>query len=267
MKAKINLIGGGFQHCGGTSAFILPKKVQWNIKDDSAPISVHVDHGIFYPTNPSKKNYAMICEGTKIIPHIVNKVKQNIKVLEQHYELIFTHDVSLLNISNKMALIPPASVPWILEKDRKIYKKTKLISMIASTKKMCDEHAYRDYVANIHANKLDLFGRGRPRELQNKIDGIKDYYFSIAMENNVYNNGYSEKISDCFVVGTIPIYYGPPVVYEMFNPEGVIDLKDFDISEISPKLYHSKFDAVKENFKIACNMPHPEDYMYEKYIK
>ena len=267
MKTKINLIGSGFRHCGGTSAFILPKKVEWNMDDDSAPISIHVDHGIFVQPNPNKKNYAMICEGTTIIPYIVQKVKQNISLLEEHYELIFTHDVSLLPISDKMWLIPPASISWILEKDRKIYKKDKLISMVASTKKMCQEHLFRHQVADKYKDHLDLFGFGRDRELKNKIDGLKDYYFSIAMENNTYNNAYSEKISDCFVVGTIPIYFGPPVVYEMFNPDGIINLKDFDIKDLSESLYYSKMNAVKENFKIACDMPFPEDYAYEMYIK
>ena len=267
MKQKINMIGGGFRHCGGTNAFILPKKVEWNINDESAPISFHIDSSIFMQPNPNKKNYGMLCEGSHIIHNVVDAVKKNIHVLEQYYELIFTHDVSLLKLSSKMALIPPSSTSWILEGDRKIYKKSKNVSMVASKKVMCTEHHYRQLVAKKYQDKIDLFGRGRKTEIKDKIDGVRDYRFSIAMENNCYNNAYSEKISDCFCVGTIPIYFGPPVVNEIFNPDGIIDIKNFSLNDLTEDLYNDKIEAVKENYHIACNMPFPEDYAFENYIK
>ena len=53
------------------------------------------------------------------------------------------------------------------------------------------------------------FGRGRgDMELKEKEDGLCDYMFSVAIENS--NQYFSEKLLDCFLTGTIPIYYATP---------------------------------------------------------
>ena len=64
--------------------------------------------------------------------------------------------------------------------------------MIASNKKMCPDHYYREVMINKFAGKCDHFGWGF-NQLINKIDGLKDYCFSIAMENGTYSNMISEK--------------------------------------------------------------------------
>ena len=92
--------------------------------------------------------------------------------------------------------------------------------------------------------------------------------FSVAIENSSYNTYFTEKITDCFAVGTIPIFYGNKDIGEIFNPNGIIMLDDnFDIKSLNKDLYQSKIDAVKENFEIACNMQTAEDYIYNKYLK
>ena len=265
-KEKINLIGSGFKHCVSTNGYILPKKVEW-VLDNSADISIHVDSAILYPVDHSKTNYAMLSESKTIIGHLYQKIIDNIDFLESNYEYIFTHDISLLDISKKIKLIPPPATSWILEKDRKLYNKTKLVSMIASTKRMCPDHYYRNQIAKKFSDKIDIFGRGRPHQIENKLEGLKEYCFSIAMENGKYNNMFTEKITDCFVVGTIPVYYGSSSVSEYFNPEGIINLKDFLLSDLTYNLYRDKILYIKENFEIACNFPHPEDFIWEKYIK
>jgi len=265
-KEKINLIGSGFRHCLSTNGYVLPKKVEW-VLDNSADISIHVDGAIFSPVDTTKTNYAMLSESKTIIGQLYQSVIDNINFLENNYEYIFTHDISLLEISEKIKLISPPATAWILEKDRKLYNKTKLISMIASTKNMCAAHYYRNHIAEKLSDKIDVFGRGRNNQIENKLEGLKEYCFSIAMENGNYNNMFTEKITDCFVVGTIPVYYGSLSVCEYFNPEGIINLKDFLLSDLTHDLYRDKMVYVKENFEIACNFPHPEDFIWEKYIK
>jgi hypothetical protein len=266
-KFKINMIGGGFQHSHGTNAYNIPKLVEWIKREHSAQISIHIDNGIYLPVDNKKINFAMLSESKTIIPSVYQAVVNNIKDLENKFELIFTHDVSMENLSSKIRIINPPASSWILESERKIYKKTKLISMIASTKNFCKEHNYRILIADKYSDQLDLFGRGRKTQLQNKIDGLKDYYFSICMENSLYENCFTEKIVDCFATGTIPIYHGPEAVYKIFNPNGIIRLQDFNISNLSAELYNKKFEAVKENFEIATNFLQPEDEIYLKFIK
>ena len=88
--------------------------------------------------------------------------------------------------------------------------------------------------------------------------------FSVAIENS--NQYFSEKLLDCFLTGTIPIYYGTPSVDKWFNMDGMIMLEDgFDIEGLTEDMYYSKMDAVKDNFERALKMEIVEDYMWENY--
>ena len=57
------------------------------------------------------------------------------------YDLIFTHNQELINIDSEKFKWVPAQGTWIQEP--KIYDKTKMISMIASNKNMCQGHRNR----------------------------------------------------------------------------------------------------------------------------
>lgn len=258
------MIGGGFQHDICSSGGSVPKYVEWVKRNHTAPISIHIDFGITSTPNPNKINYAWLAESKSIVGNVYQWVLGNINYIEENFELLFTHDKEIAKLSDKFKLVICNARPWV--KDVGIHEKTKLVSMISSKKKMCTEHIYRNEIADTYKDRLDLFGRGY-NEIPNKEIGLKDYHFSIAMENHTYSLAYSEKISDCFAMGTIPIYYGTPDIREVFNPDGIIMLEDFNIDELSPELYYSKMDAIKENYKIVIEMPTAEDYIYENYIK
>jgi len=88
------------------------------------------------------------------------------------------------------------------------------------------------------------------------------------MENGNYPNMISEKITDCFMTGTIPVFYGIKNIGDFFDSNGIIELNDeFMIEDLSWDLYYSKMDSIKNNFKTAMNMLVAEDYIYLKYIK
>jgi len=264
-RVKINMIGGGFQHEICSSAGSVPKLVEWDKGSHNANISIHIDQAIKQPVNKNKKNYAWLCESSAIIPDVIQWVSSNISYMENNYELIFTHDRRLLSLSNKMKLILCNAVPWVT--NRNIHKKTKLISMIASTKTYCVGHHYRQQILQKYKNQVDCFGTGHNR-IANKEDGLMSYCFSIAMENDNYPDIFCEKITDCFATGTIPIYWGTPTIGEYFNEEGIIILTDdFKVEDLSVDLYESKIEYIRDNFERAINLPTAEDYMYENYIK
>ena len=265
-KVRINMVGGGFQHEICSSAGNVPKYVEWDKGSHSGNISMHIDDSIFWKTDKSKRNYAWILESSAIIPHYLQLVKTHIQYIEDNYELIFTHDVRMLSVSPKFRLVIPNAVPWI--KNKGIHTKTKLISMIASIKTMCPGHHYRQSIAAKYQSQIDLFGAGRSTFIENKEQGLIDYHFSIAMENDNYPNIFCEKITDCFATGTIPIFWGTPTIGEFFNPNGIIMLTDdFKVEDISIDLYHSKMEYIKENYERAINMLTAEDYLYLNYIK
>jgi hypothetical protein len=147
-----------------------------------------------------------------------------------------------------------------------IYPKNKLVSMICSNKTMCKEHLYRQSIIKKFSDKCYHFGRGF-NKLINKEDGLKDFCFSFAMENATYSNMFTEKITDCFMTGTIPIYYGISNIGDYFNTDGIIKLTDdFKIEDLSFDLYFSKIKAVKENLKLSMDLLLAEDYIFSNFI-
>jgi hypothetical protein len=264
-KTKINMVGGGFQHINCSSHGHMAESVDW-VKDGSSKISIHIDNGIINNRiDKSKKNYAWLSESKTIIGNIYNWCFNNVSYIEENYEMLFTHDIEIANLSDKFHLVICSAKHWV--QDIGIHQKHKLVSMIASNKIMCQEHQHRQKVVFKYRNDVDLFGRGF-NEIQNKEIGLKHYYFSIAMENGTYPLMYSEKLTDCFAMGTIPIYYGTPKIGEVFNTDGIILLTDdFDVKELTPEFYQSKIYAIKDNFEIATLMPVAEDYIYNNFIK
>ena len=60
-----------------------------------------------------------------------------------------------------------------------------------------------------------------------KLDFQKRCKFSIAFENCSHPGYMTEKICDAFAAGTVPIYWGDPLVTETFNPESFVNCRDF----------------------------------------
>ena len=91
--------------------------------------------------------------------------------------------------------------------------------MVSSGKTMCDGHHFRNNMMIQFKNTgfpIDYYGRSF-NPFEKKEDVLRDYCFSITIENERYSNYYTEKLMDCFACGTIPIYYGTPEVMKMFN--------------------------------------------------
>ena len=68
---------------------------------------------------------------------------------------------------------------------------------------------------------VDCFGKG-VRWIDSKLDGLASYAFSIAIENCNRDFYFSEKIIDCLLTDTVPIYCGCPSIDRYFDPRGMI---------------------------------------------
>ena len=149
--------------------------------------------------------------------------------------------------------------------------KTQLCSMVCSTKTMTNHQKFRIQCAKSIKDKISLFGRGL-NEIDNKLFALKDYMFSVAMENGVYNNYFTEKIIDCFLTGTIPIYYGAPNIDVFFDINGIIPFNTIEeliniINNLDIKLYNSKLSSIKNNLDIAKKIRIDNDRYFNRYIK
>jgi len=89
-----------------------------------------------------------------------------------------------------------------------------------------------------------------------KIDLFKDAQFSLIIENSRQDNYFTEKICDCLITKTIPVYYGCPNISEYFDTTGWILLEDhsFDtfltkIEVLTPDYYRNYLETVEKNFE------------------
>ena len=262
-RQEINMIGGPFQHSVSTND-MEPKLIKW-VKDGSSPISIHIDDGLFAPTNPNTINYGWLCESKTIVPSYYEFCSENIQFLKNNFIKVFTHDLELSKLSDIFQITQCSAKPYF--EHGEMYPKNKLVSMVASNKTMCAEHVYRQQIIQKFSGKCDHFGRGY-NQIENKVDALKDYCFSIVMENATYPNMFTEKITECFMTATIPIYYGISNICDFFDKNGIITLDDdFKIEDLSFDLYQSKIEAVKNNLQLSLNLLTSEDYIYQNFIK
>lgn len=85
---------------------------------------------------------------------------------------------------------------------------------------------------------------------------FEGFQFSIVLENSQQQNYFTEKIIDCLLTKTIPIYWGCPNISEFFDTTGWFFFEDFDsLSQIINNLdetYYQRFlETINKNFEIA----------------
>jgi len=184
------------------------------------------------------------------ILNLINQISQN----KNNFDLILAWHPEVLNNCENSELFPFGSC-WIKDSDRIIHEKNKILSIIASGKKQTVGHRLRHDIINSNFIDMDIFGHGY-NPIDNKIIALKDYMFSLIIENDDTDNWFTEKIVDCLVTGTIPIYWGCSNISDYFNIEGFIQIKSInDFKNIVPKLnkdtYNNMLPFIKENFNLS----------------
>ncbi len=267
MKRKFNLVGDTFTHLtGGNKGYSVhgkeSKYVEW-VRDNSIGETFYVDDTISQAFNDTigGKKYAWILESKYIKSRIVEDVERNLQDYLNTFDVIFTHNQQLLKLDSKFKWCPAQGF-WIQEP--KIYKKTKMISMISSNKSMTEGQRLRLRWLEMIGDQIDVYGRGI-NEISLKEEGLCDYMFSVVVENGFYESYFTEKILDCFASGTIPVYMGSSDIGNYFNSEGIIPLtEEFDVSE---DIYYDKMEAIKDNLERVRQYEILEDFVYLNYFK
>ena len=225
-----------------------------------------------------KPKFIWLLESREIIPDQYKFIEDNYDFVASRVDGIFTADQRLtheVGPDGKFLYCLSNAAPWVMDRD--IYTKSKLVSMIASNKGYTEGHRRRLKVVQAYVDKFgqeDLYGWGLTHELplKEKSRGLADYMFSFACENANYPTYFTEKLTDCFACGTIPVYYGTAGVVQYFDADGIIFLdqnspwENIPWDKLTPEYYESKKDVIKENFEIAKSMRVAEDYMYGNYL-
>lgn len=153
------------------------------------------------------------------------------------------------------------------------FKKDKFCCFIVSNPNCWERNKMFDFLRIICNNEVDSFGKWKKNvnviipERYNREEYLKlisQYRFMITFENHSMPWYNTEKIYNALSAGTIPIYWGDPLIDEIYNTECFIHVKTFS----------DKQKQINEFIKVCERIKEIEDDIInngltnsEKYLK
>lgn len=232
----------------------------FNVPDKTDDIVVYTETSFDKIHSEIPNRIAWLIESPEITPLYYNWIEHNYN----KFKYVLTHNKKLIDLGYNFKFAPLGG-SWLWNDEIKIYKKTKSISIIASGKSDTSGHKLRHQIISRYNNILDIYGRVY-NPIDRKIEGLKDYRFSVCIENAREDYYFTEKIMDCFLSGTVPIYWGCPSIGNFFDKRGILSFGNFDefeniINDCNQELYESLLDYVNYNFEKAHEFLLAEDWV------
>lgn len=95
---------------------------------------------------------------------------------------------------------------------------------------MLSEYKRVDSAGPLFNNIGYVIPRGHEAQ-KHKMEFLSKYRFNLCYENSSYPGYVTEKLAHAFVSGTVPIYWGSPVVGVDFNTDAFINRHDFETDD------------------------------------
>lgn len=186
-----------------------------------------------------------------------------------HFDRVFSQWPNTTH-SDAVMTSTQTAIPWhvnlnfsTLQALQPQHKATNAVSSITSINHSFPGHKLRwrllEHLAqeNFH---VDLFGKGF-NYIEDKYDALAPFRYSIAIENSFFPHYWSEKIVDCFLSWTMPIYCGAPNITDYFPADSMILIDPNDPSEsrkiicdaIQSKKWERNLDAISESRNRVLN--------------
>lgn len=191
---------------------------------------------------------------------------------QKHYTAIITSNIDILNnCVNSIKM--PYGTTWlnksknnhrdaigIFTEDLGKLKKENTLSMVCTShtkhKAYAIRHAIWNYKEKI-PTKLKFYSSTRypvpNSEFLPDDDKINLFYsmYSVATENSSIFNYFTEKLIDCLITKTIPVYWGCPNIMEYFDTSYWINVKDTLIFNYTEEYYYNNLHKINNNFEKA----------------
>ena len=145
--------------------------------------------------------------------------------------------------------------------------------MITSGHKL--RHVIIDYLIKNNTNIVDFYGErfnnlpytktksytqehSGQHESNQKINGLQSYMFSITIENCKSDYWFTEKLIDCFLTGTVPIFWDASI-HKFFNVRGMLIFDTLEeciniINNLTVEKYTEMLPYIRENLKQQKNI-------------
>jgi hypothetical protein len=224
------------------------------------PIELFVDN--FNGYDPSKNTFKILWVKES---EEISKFKSHAIANHEKFDAVITYDEDVMNQCDN-AYFMEFGTAWVFDYDPEIIKKFQ-ISHLTGFKEMTEGHIMRKKVhykqGRIKSPKDFYISRhgGVENTFENKILGdskspLFDSQFHICIENSRQNNFFTEKLIDCLVTKTVPIYWGCENIENFFDTNGFFIAKDFDeiikiCNSLDNNSYKEKLSFVEKNFELS----------------
>lgn len=166
------------------------------------------------------------------IIHLCMEPPNEMSLYRQYGNKLNRHIFSSIN-TGKSSVLSHGALPWHIDKSYDYLKKLNYLDLqkenriawITSnqigTKGHIQRMEFLDKIINI--NELDLYGRGI-RQINDKWDALSKCKYGIAYENFSAPYYWTEKIIDCYLSYTMPIYIGNKNISNYFPSDSFIQI-------------------------------------------
>lgn len=208
-------------------------------------------------------------------PAIIRDFYQDVAARRSSFSKVCTHQRDLVATDPSYYAWYPYGTTWIHHlEDRKVHEKSRGVSLISSAKASTDGHRLRHEAVKALGDAVDVYGRSY-RPIARKVEALGPYRFSVVIENCRTRGFFTEKLVDCLMTGTVPIYWGCQDVGDYVHPSGVLVAESLEqvvaharraASSEGRELYASMLPSVERNFSIAQAYLAPEKWIVEKLL-
>jgi hypothetical protein len=164
------------------------------------------------------------------------------------YEKNHTKDFKIAHLRGSLLKSYGHQIRWeILDRKDEIKVPTKFF----------DVYGDRHNIEKARFDKEEIFG---------------DSQFGVAIENFSHRGWFSEKILDCFLLKTIPMYWGCSNIGDYFNENGIIKFGEADdfiyiSNQLTDLYYSSKKNIIEENYQLALQYVNYEQNIINKVVE
>jgi hypothetical protein len=202
-------------------------------------------------------------------------------IQNQHYfNVIFTWDFKVLNNCKNSSFLPFGNTWFKRDQYEKSYQKEFKVSHLSGKLKKTYGHSLRHELL-ARKNELiiptkfyETYGdRYNIEEARiGKEEVFSDTQYGVAIENVSHRGYFTEKILDCFLLKTIPIYWGCNNISDYFNEEGIIRFGNVDdfiyiANKLDKDFYNSKKQIIEENYQLALKYVNYEQRVVDKVLE
>lgn len=249
--------------------------VPW-LKEDTLPETANcIYFAVDHPTAYKLPDSSVYLVGIACEPEAISHGRYEFIKNHKNFDLLLTHDEEILKScpNSKLCLYGTTWIPQSVYENIDTTRKQPKISCLTGSKEMTPAHTYRKF---LYTNQLRIplpitwfrSSAGKllptyqhnpilPIDGEGKVSLFLDFQYSIAIENSRQTHYFSEKLIDCLVTKTIPIYYGCPNISEYFDTRGWIILETTNIDEFVFKVhnflpkYEDCRDTIEHNYHEA----------------